>query len=119
MAGIARRAGTQLASSVIAGLGDDDRAGVAQVLRQRRLVRRHESGERQRAAGRRHVGRVDVVLERDRDAVQRTAHFARRALAVALVGLLERARVDRDRRVQPVLVDRDARRATAARGRAT
>ena len=45
------------------------------------------SVERERAAGRRHVGRVDVVLERDRDAVQRTADLAGRALAIALVGL--------------------------------
>ena len=46
--------------------------------------------ERQRAAGGRHVGRVDVVLERDRNAVQRPADLALRPLAVALVGLLER-----------------------------
>ncbi len=34
-------------------------------------------------------GGVDVVLQRDRDAVQRTAHFALRPLAIQLVGFLE------------------------------
>ena len=52
---------------------------------------------------------LHVVLQPDRDAVQRTAHLALRALAVALVGELQRVRVHRDRGVQPVLVHRDAR----------
>jgi hypothetical protein len=51
---------------------------------------------------------VDVVLERDRDPVQRPAQLALGALAVALVGLLERIGIDRDHGVQPVLVERDA-----------
>ena len=59
-------------------LGDDDRARLAEVLGQRRLVRRHQPGKRQRAAGGRHVRGVNVVLERDRDAVQRTADASRR-----------------------------------------
>ena len=90
------------------GLRDDDRAGVVQVLRERRVVRRNQVLERQRAAGRPHERRLDVVLQRDRDAVQRTANLSLRALAIALVGDLERLRVDRDRRVQRVLVQRDA-----------
>ena len=40
-------------------------------------------------AGRRHVDRVDVVLQGDRDAVQRTAHATFRALAIEPVGFLE------------------------------
>ena len=102
-------------------LGDDDRAGVAQVLRERRVVRRHEVGERERAAGGRHVGRVDVVLERDRDPVQRSADASAGALAVERVGDRERVRVHRDDGVQPVLVERDAREVLQhdlARGRA-
>ena len=121
-----RRAGDPVGELGQPGLGDDDRAGVAQVLRQRRLVRRHVAGERQRAAGRRHVGGVDVVLQRDRDAVQRTAQLAGGALAIERVGLLERARVDDDRRVQAILVgaephqiltDERARRQPARRHR--
>ena len=89
-------------------LGEDDRARGAQVRDQRRLVRRDEAGERQCAAGGRHVRGVDVVLERDRDAMQRTAHLARPALAVEGVGLVEGARIDRDRGVDPVFVEGDA-----------
>ena len=40
--------------------------------------------ERPRAAGRRQPEHIDVVLERDRDAVQRTAHAPGRALGVEL-----------------------------------
>ena len=54
------------------------------------------------------VGRVDVVLERDRNAVQRSADAALRALAIERVGVGERVRVHRDRGVQLVLVGRDA-----------
>ena len=89
-------------------LRDDDGARIAKVLRQRRLVRRHEPLERQRAAGRRHVGRVDVVFQRNRDAVQRSAYFSLRALAIARVGFIERSRVERDDGVQPVFVLRNA-----------
>ena len=75
---------------------------------QRRLVRRDEPGKGQRAAGGRHVGGVNVVLERDRDTVQRTADASGAALAVALVGLLEGTRVHVQRRVQPIFVQPDA-----------
>ena len=88
-----RRTGHPVGELRHAGLGDDDRAGILQVRRERRLVRRHQLVERERAAGRPHVGRVDVVLQRDRNAVQRTADLALRALPVALVGDL-RARRD-------------------------
>jgi hypothetical protein len=50
---------------------------------------------------------VNVVLERDRDAVQRTPHATQPTLAVAFVGLLERARVHVDGRVQTILVESD------------
>ena len=51
---------------------------------------------------------MNVVLERDGDAVQRTADFAGGALAVALVGFLEGLRVDGDDGVELVLVRGDA-----------
>jgi hypothetical protein len=85
-------------------LGDDDGACIAKVLRQRRFVRRHEAGERERAAGRRHVGRVNVVLQCDGDAVQRTADSPGRAIAIESIGLVERVRVHHDCGVQPILV---------------
>ena len=59
-------------------------------------------------------GGVDVVFERDRDAVQRAAQSSLRALAIELVGLLERVRVDGDRRVNPVLVHRQAHEVRAS-----
>jgi hypothetical protein len=50
---------------------------------------------------------VDVVLERDRNAVERPAHAAGRPLAIERVGLLEGARVDREGGVQSVFVERE------------
>ena len=47
---------------------------------------------------------MDVVLERDGDAVQRAADFAGGALAVALAGFLKRIRIDGNDGVQLVLV---------------
>ena len=88
---------------------DDDRTRLSQVLRERRFVWRDEPIERQRAAGRRHVDGVDVVLQRNGDAVKRPADFSLRALAIARVSLLERSRVDRDSGVQRVFVERNAR----------
>ena len=90
-------------------LGENDRARGLEILRQRRFIWRHEIGEGERAAGRRHVRRMDVVLERDGNAVQRTENAPVRALAVERVGDGERARIHRDDRVQLVLVRRDAR----------
>jgi hypothetical protein len=58
--------------------------------------------------GRRHVGGVNVVFQRDRNAVQRPADPAGRALAIERVGVLEGARVDGDSRVHAVLVQREA-----------
>ena len=74
---------------------------------QRRFVGRDVSREHQRPAGGRHVGGVDVVLERHRDAVERAAQLALRAFTIELVGLLERLGIDGQRRVQAILVHRD------------
>ena len=52
--------------------------------------------------------RVDVVLESDRDAVERTAHTTLGALLVESVRLCERVGVDRDRRVHALLIEGDA-----------
>ena len=54
-------------------LGEDDRAGLAQLLHDEGVVGRHRSFEQHRAAGGRQVDGVEVVLEHDRDAVQRRA----------------------------------------------
>jgi hypothetical protein len=70
---------------------------------------RLQSSERERAAGRRHIARLNVVLERNRNPVQRSAHASRRALAIPFVGFLERARVHVNDGVEPIFVQRDAR----------
>ena len=56
------------------------------------LIRPLKSRKCQRAAGGRHVCCVDVVLERDGDAVQRPADAARASFAVTLVCFGQRAR---------------------------
>ena len=108
-------AATQLASSVSTVLAMMTAPASRSRVRQRGLVGRHQPGERQRAAGRRHVGGVDVVLERDRDAVQRPAHAsARGARGRAPSASLERPRVDGDDGVEPALRSARCGRATAA-----
>jgi hypothetical protein len=49
-----------------------------------------------------------LSFERDGNAVQRAANLALRALAIERIGLVERLRIDRQRRVEAVLVHRDA-----------
>ena len=69
------------------GLAEDDGAGGAQARGDGGVLVRRVADQRQRAGGGRHaVGGVDVVLEQDRDAVQRPAHVAVAALAVELPG---------------------------------
>ena len=59
-------------------LRDDDGPSFAKEPGDGRFVRRNESLERERSACRRHVDRVDIVLEGDRDAMQRAPHPALR-----------------------------------------
>ena len=92
-------------------LGHDDGPAVAEIFRHRRFVGRHEAVEDERATGGGHVGGLDVVLDGDRNAVQRPADVSLLALAIALVGLFERIGVHGDRRVQLVLIRGDAREA--------
>ena len=91
-----------------ARLGNDDRAGLAKVGGQRGLVGRDESVEGERAGGGGEVGRVDVVLERDGDAVKRSPHVPARPLRVQGVGFRQGVFVDRDGGVEPLFVERDA-----------
>ena len=59
-------------------LAEDDRARLAQARDDERVLRRLDAGERERAGGRHHaIGGGDVVLDQDRDAVQRPARPAR------------------------------------------
>lgn len=67
-------------------LGHDDGAGIPQLLHDERIVGRERTFEEQRAPRRGQVGRVDVVLEGDRDAVERRPRpLARRSASRARV----------------------------------
>jgi hypothetical protein len=48
---------------------------------------------------------VDVVLDRNRNAVEWTADLPQAPFAVAFVRFLERARVHVQRRMQPILIE--------------
>ena len=61
------------------GLAEDDGAAALHAGGDARIEARPMIDQRQRAAGGRQLGRVDVVLEDDRDAVERAAHACRRA----------------------------------------
>ena len=89
-------------------LGDDHRSRLAQQPRHGGLVRRHIAFKRQRPTRRGHIGGVDVVLERDRHAVERAPYSAGLALAVERLGLFECVRVHRQHGVEPLLVRCDA-----------
>ena len=104
-----RRAGHPVGQFRHAGFGDDDGACIAQVLDQGGFVRRNESVEGASAppvVGM--IGGVDIVFDRDRDAVQRPANVCLGTLAVQLVGLFESVWVHGNRRVQLVFVQGDA-----------
>ncbi len=90
------------------GFRDDDGAGRAQVFRQRGFIGRDETGKGQGAAGGRHVGGLDIVLEGDGDAVQRAAQMAARAFTVEFGGLFERVRIDGYGRMQLIFISCDA-----------
>ena len=70
------------ASSCRLALPNDERAGVEQLLHDRRVALRAVLAQPRRAAGGRHVGGVEVVLQRERHAVQRAERFAARAPGV-------------------------------------
>ena len=72
------------------GLAEDDGACRAHPRDGERIALRPVVCQRQRARGVHHAGGVDVVLDEHRDAVQRPAQLAGRALVVERVGVLER-----------------------------
>ena len=88
---------------------EDDRTGVLQVLCQRRLVGRHKIPESQCTARSAHVGRVNVVLERHRNSVQRSAHSSLRAFSIERVGFGQRGTAHGDYGVQGMFIRGDAR----------
>ncbi len=59
-------------------LADEDRAGALQPRHRRRISRRDIVGQRYRAKGGAHAGRVDQILDRERHAVQRSQRIAAR-----------------------------------------
>ena len=91
-------------------LAEDHRAGLAQPLDEKASRGGTRAGQRERARGRLHpVGGPDVVLDQDRDAVQRAAHPSVLALGVQSLGDRERVRVQLDHRAQLLVHLGDAR----------
>ena len=82
------------------GLGDDDGARVLQLADDISVLRRHVAREAQGAAGGRHAGGIDVVLEQDRNAVQRADRPRRLELRIQVIGDLQRFGIDQDNGVQ-------------------
>ena len=105
---LVRRSGHEVRELREPGLRDDDRARIAQIPGDRRLVGRHVVRECESPAGGWKMRGLDVVLERDRNPVQGSTYHAGGAFGVERRGLSECIRIDRDRRVEPVLICRDA-----------
>ena len=83
------------------GLAEDHRAGLAQPGDVEGVGARAMGGQCKRAGGIDHRHRVDVVLEQDREAVQRAAQLAGAAFGVQRVGFLQRRGIGFDHRVEP------------------
>jgi hypothetical protein len=75
------------------GFADRDRPGRAEPFHHRRIVIGNKIFENQRAAGGTNAARIEEIFVSDGDAMKRTAIFARRQFAVALLGFLISARV--------------------------
>ena len=83
------------------GLAQDQRASLAQPLDQAGIARRRRIGQRQRAGGGEHtVAGVDVVLEQDRNTVQRAACLRAAARIIERSGELQRIGIRLDHRTQ-------------------
>ncbi len=112
VADIARRARVDAVETSVRelrerGLGDQDAAGLAHACYRSRIALGLEVRERCRAARRRQVAAVDVVLGDERNAVQRAAELAGfPELRIERIGLRERLLVDGDDRIEhrPLLI---------------
>ena len=91
------------------GLADEHGAGIPQPLDLESVASGLKALERQRAAGRRHVGGRVVVLEDERNTVERSTDAAGPPLVIERGRLIERRRIERDERVDGPLVGLDAR----------
>ncbi|MNZ49045.1 hypothetical protein D3C78_668020 [compost metagenome] len=103
LAGVERRvvAGGAEGQLVHVGLAQHDGAGLAQRTQARRVLARHEVGQRRGAGGGRQAGGVDVVLDHDGDAGQRLERQTGAARGVRRIGGGQRAlRVEGDEGVQ-------------------
>ena len=83
------------------GFGKDDGAGLPEFADLEGIVGGNRSRQRDRAARRRHVARVVIVLEDDRYPVQRTPRSALGTLPIQHLGPPAGERVDPDDGVQP------------------
>ena len=100
-------AGAHIGPLAEIGLAQNDRARLAQLLRDERVFHRLRSDQRQRSRRGLHaVGCVDVVFDEDGNAVQRPAGAFRLALGIELFGYGKRVRIHFDHAVhrRPALV---------------
>jgi hypothetical protein len=69
------------------GFADDDRPRVAQLFGHGRVLQRHRSGQRQRSRRSHHsIVRIDIVFDKDRNPMQRSAHTPGLSLVVKASG---------------------------------
>ena len=100
--------GTEICPFAQVGFGQDQRPGSAQALDQEGVLGGDPTLQGQRSGGGgQAIGGVDIVLEHNRQSVQRAAELTRLALGVELSGDGQSIGIDFDNRVQarPVLVD--------------
>ncbi len=88
-------------------LGQNQGAGFLQLSRDEGVVVRSEPLQAQRAARGIHVSRIDIVLEQQGNAMQRTNHSFRFQGCVHFIGNLQRPGIDQNHGVQrrPLLVE--------------
>ena len=91
------------------GLADQNRAGASKLRDDRRIRGGHVSFAHARGCRRRHARNVDQVLDRDGDAVQRSAVAPRRQLAIRRRGIAASVIAHHaDERIEPRLELGDA-----------
>ena len=83
------------------GFAEDEGAGLTEAARDAGIVRGGEACKRERAGGGHHaIGGANIVLDEDRDAVERAARAFGFPLGVELIGDAEHLGIELDHAVQ-------------------